>query len=669
MKHFELWLDESGDFKKDADKVKKGFNCSFVGGVLSEKGTITSNDINNLITSDYFHCCEKKDKSEQFDIFRKIAHHNCRFVVFNNTECIYTVDNNLTYQNIICEGIIKLLKSLKGAYGDIHLDILIANRVDTTSGLDMAMSVVPLDTYLKAIESRLIMTGLKNGIDENTRTVQTASARKNKKLMLADIVCNTILTRKSKGFSCEQSEYIESVYKNPEKTIEFNVFESSAEEVFYALMCQGRLGEAVTAICQCENISLVKKLMKMVKNNILEMNRSDIELQFKYIALTVEYFIKVTREYGRCIDFITNIDRYFLEILKDLGQNWSDSLYKKLHLDLTFYLFTLYTHRGDTVNSEICEKECDRILESSESDWDSILYSATYELRKISNMMNRFEFDKAEKEADKLIDKAKEMKSLLELISPHKKICLNLLAKSFGCRAQIYSEKIKTDRSYYYLAVSDSDNAIAEFDNEFDKQRQYFYRMIIEARYGNYKNALKYLYMQCNVDGDNLNELAVTAVNSGSFRLYGYLLLMSYAARAKNSLAKDMYKAITPLQDFNRQIENPSNNEHPYEVSVYALACYEAISGNKNSAIKNFDRTINACFDHNDYLQWIIGLCACCEKYGYFGDKSDFRQLKHLHRRISDCINLPDGIRAIINSLDYNNTNSGYYISFGEKYI
>ncbi|MGN0689207.1 MAG: hypothetical protein ACI4KH_02170, partial [Oscillospiraceae bacterium] len=568
MKHFELWLDESGDFKKDADKVKKGFNCSFVGGVLSEKGAITANDINNLIASDYFHCCEQKDKSEQFEIFRKIARHSCRFVVFNNTECIYTVDNNLTYQNIICEGIIKLLKSLKGAYGDIHLDILIANRVDTTSGLDASMSVVPLDTYLKAIESRLIMTGLKNGIDENTRTVRTASARKNKKLMLADIVCNTILTRNSKGFSREQSEYIESVYKNPEKTIEFNVFESSAEEVFYALMCQGRLGEAVTAICQCENISLVRKLMKMVKNNILEMNRSDIELQFKYIALSVEYFIKVTREYGRCIDFITNIDRYFLEILKDLGQNWSDSLYRKLHLDLTFYLFTLYTHRGDTVNSEICEKECDRILESSENDWDSILYSATYELRKISNMMNRFEFDKAEKEADKLIDKAKEMKSLLEIISPNKKICLNLLAKAFGCRAQIYSEKIKADRSYYNLAVSDSDNAIAEFDNEFDKQRQYFYRMIIEARYGNYENALKYLYMQCNVDEGNLKELAVTAVNSGSFRLYAYLLLMSYGARAKNRLAKDMYKAITSLQDFNRQIENPSNNEHPYEVSV-----------------------------------------------------------------------------------------------------
>ena len=132
MKYFELWLDESGDFEKDAEKIKKGFNCSFVGGILAEKGAITNNDINLLIQNDFFHCCENNEKTEQFEIFKKITALNCRFVIFNNTECIYTVDNNLTYQNIICEGIVRLLKTLKGMYGDIHVDIIIANRVDTT---------------------------------------------------------------------------------------------------------------------------------------------------------------------------------------------------------------------------------------------------------------------------------------------------------------------------------------------------------------------------------------------------------------------------------------------------------------------------------------------------------------------------------------------------------
>lgn len=669
MKYFELWLDESGDFENDEQKVKKGFNCSFVGGILVEKGAITNNDINLLLRDDFFHCCEKNDKSEQFEIFKKITGYDCRFVVFSNKECIYTVDNNLTYQNIICEGIVRLMKNLKSTYREIHLDIIIANRVDTTIGINYGMAVVPLDTYLKAIESKLIMTGLKNGIDEKMRTITTSSARKNKKLMLADIVCNSFLTRNSKCFTDEQAEFIESVYTDKERTIEYNVFENSTEEVFFSLMCQNRLGEAVTALCQCENTALVKKLMGVVKENILGRSRNDVELQFKYIALTVQYFIKITREYSRCIDFIANIDRYFLEILKSMGQKWSDDLYKKQHLDLTFYLLTLYTYRGDTVNAELCEKECDRLFDEMGSDWDGILYSATYELRKISNYMNRFEYDKAEEAADKLINKAQEMHGLLEIISPDEKIQLRILAKTYGCRAQIYSEKIKTDPSYYPLAVSDSDNAIAEFDSEFDKQRQYFYRVVIEARYGEYEKALEFLYMQCDVEDENMNNLAAVAAKDGSFRFYSYLLLMSYAARGKSEIADRMYKAISPLYDFNRQIDEPENNEHPYEVTVYAFARYEAIKGNRNSAIRNFDRAIDACFDHDDYWQWVIGMCACCEKYGYYKDKGTLRQLRSICKKISDCKSLPTGIRELVDSLDIDNNDGSYFISFGERVI
>lgn len=667
MKYFELWLDESGDFENDAEKISKGFNCSFVGGILAEKGSITSNDINILIKSDYFHCCEKKDKTEQFEIFRKITEFNCRFVIFSNTECIYTVDNNLTYQNIICEGIVRLLKKLKSMYGEIHLDILIANRVDTTLGINLGLAVVPLDTYLRAIESKLIMTGIRNSIDEKCRTITTASARRDKRLMLADVLCNTILTRNSKCYTAQQADFINSIYSNADKTLTFNVFESSTEEIFNTLMCEGRLGEAVTALCQSNNTALVKELMAIVRENILNMNRNDVELQFKYIALTVEYFIKVRHEYERCISFISNIDKYFLDILKMLGQRWSDTLYKKLHLDLTFYLLTLYTHRGDTVNSELCEKECDRLFDELGSDWDGILYSATYELRKISNLMNRFEYDKAEAEADKLIKKAKEMKSLLELISPDEPIFLRILAKTYGSRAQIYSEKIKTDPSYYAMAVSDSENAIAEFESDLDKQRQYFYRVTIEARYGDYEKALSYLYMQCEIDDCNLKSLAETVARDGSFRLYSYLQLMSLCAMGKSPIAEAMYRAITPLRDFKHRLETPDNNEHPYEVSVFALARYEALAGNKNSARKNFNRAIEACFDHNDYWQWVIGLCACCEKFGYFGDKEDKRQLRQIHKKLSESENLPDGISEIVDSLLIDNDDLSYFISFSEK--
>ncbi len=71
MKYFELWLDESGDFEYDAEKVKKGFNCSFVGGILTEKGS-PAQKINDLLEKEYFHCCENNDKSYFISFARKI---------------------------------------------------------------------------------------------------------------------------------------------------------------------------------------------------------------------------------------------------------------------------------------------------------------------------------------------------------------------------------------------------------------------------------------------------------------------------------------------------------------------------------------------------------------------------------------------------------------------
>lgn len=669
MRYFELWLDESGDFEKDADKVRKGLNCSFVGGILTEKTTASDIDVNSLVREDFFHSCENKDKSEQFGIFRKLSESSCRFVVFNNEECIYTVDNNLTYQNIICEGIVKLLKELKSSYGEIHLDILIANRVDTTTGLDYSQSVVPLTAYTKAIESRLIMTGLKNGIDEKVRTIKTASARKEKRLMLSDIVCNTFLTRNSKAFGKEQREYINGVYENKEKTLIYNVFESSTEEIFYSLMSCGKLGEAVTALCQCDNEKIISRLMEIVKENIISMNRTDIEFQSEYIRLTAERFIRITREYDLCIRFIKNIDSYFLEIIRHLGHRWSDELYTKLHFDLTFRLFTLYTFRGETVNASLCEKECDSMLDDLRNDWDTILYSTTYELRKISALINRFEYEKAEEYADELIKKATEMKGLLEIISPDREIHLDILAKIYGTRTQIYSAMIRKDRNYYHSAVSDSDNAIAEFEGEFDKQRQYFYRVITESRYKDFEKAVYYLSMQYGLDKTDIKTLALSAATGGDFRLYSYLFLMASAAKENHPIAEEMYRAITPLREFRHHIDEPESPEHPYEVSLYMMAKYESSTGNKKSADKYFERTTEACFDHDDYWQWVIGLSACCEKYICSGDKNDLRRIRQIHNRITSCVNLPDGIKKLLNSLDTENPSEKNLIAFCETVL
>jgi len=65
-RRFVLYLDESGDFQNDIEKKKRGWLPSLIGGVLFEKNNFTMRNIEDIITQNYVHCTELKDKEKQF---------------------------------------------------------------------------------------------------------------------------------------------------------------------------------------------------------------------------------------------------------------------------------------------------------------------------------------------------------------------------------------------------------------------------------------------------------------------------------------------------------------------------------------------------------------------------------------------------------------------------
>ena len=158
MKRFELWLDESGDFDNDIEKSGKGANPSLVGGLLLETGSFPETSIQFVLPEEgTYHSVNEKDQLQRFrkiegKLFRNDAN---RIVVFSNQERIMILDNNLTYLNIISEGIFQLIKHLKALYGEVYLKVIIANRVNTTTGLNYAQSIVPQNEYEKRLKEKL----------------------------------------------------------------------------------------------------------------------------------------------------------------------------------------------------------------------------------------------------------------------------------------------------------------------------------------------------------------------------------------------------------------------------------------------------------------------------------------------------------------------------------
>ena len=105
MKIFNLWLDESGDFRND-DKKKKNELPSLVGGILTEGGSFSDQAVQSILPEEgTYHSVERNDQLDRFRRIREklFVNRNNRFVVFNNQECVMIVDNNLTYLNIIAE--------------------------------------------------------------------------------------------------------------------------------------------------------------------------------------------------------------------------------------------------------------------------------------------------------------------------------------------------------------------------------------------------------------------------------------------------------------------------------------------------------------------------------------------------------------------------------------
>lgn len=140
-REFELWLDESGNFTNDAKTARRGFNPSLVGGILVEKrqgkNFFSQKRIEEVIPEDYSHGNEES-RDESYAKFQRIVS-TCekiekeggfaRLVVFSNEECIMVIDNNLTYQNIMAEGLKQTIEWLKSQFQDIKLHVVIARRV------------------------------------------------------------------------------------------------------------------------------------------------------------------------------------------------------------------------------------------------------------------------------------------------------------------------------------------------------------------------------------------------------------------------------------------------------------------------------------------------------------------------------------------------------------
>lgn len=672
MKHFELWLDESGEFDNDRQKARKGMSVSHIGGLLTESGTFPMSRVERIIQEDFFHSTEEANADLQFARFQKLAATDARFVLFQNEECILVLDHNLTYQNMMAEGLIKLIKRLKSECGDITLRILIANRIiDRNKKYDGGRSnLVPPEHYVQRLKERIIMAGLRESVPGTDWTLQTASARTDKRLMLADIVCNTFLTRNTKfRKNPAQSGLINQIYEDPEKTLRWPVFEMSVESEFLKAMTENRLGEAVAVLCQSGRQALLDKYMPMVYSRLENMPFYDMDLQYRFISALIDHQLRDTRDYDACLRLLTNLRQSFLPVLRKIPRKWSQEIADRLSVDLCFYLDTVYTHQGNVAASLECEKLCDQEMAKLPCDWDSVAYRMRYLLRKIITRINRFDFQEALSQCDRLVARCENVREALELTGDGEEpIRFVELAKALGTRVQIKGFLLRHHPESYLSACEDSDRAIDEFHSENEKRRQYLYRVHLETEAGQFDRAFDWLLRAAGMEHADAKAL-ISSIASAP-RLDDYLLmacirLMGEGQRAGWPQAAALYTCLSRTDILPRLLER-TDTGHPFEISMWKTASCLSWSGNTRAARKYYTRACDACFDKDSLTLTCIGIAVELEQYA-FEKKNRMPEAKKTLQSLKKHLQSLDGQTALFDGLTFDSDDWTFYENMSRR--
>ena len=598
-KKYEIYLDESGSFE-DED-LKKGFTPSFVGGILCRKAAMTPQYIDGLIT-ETIHAMEKYDKELFLGIMENLLAQGGRIILFENNERIHIHDGDTTYLNIITEGLTKLLRDLhiEDPQSEIEIEIIIATRQDSEERLKGNLKRISEDEYKRRFEEKMYVALGRNRINNVDFSFTFANAKKEKRLMCADIICNTWLTRNArKKFDAADRERIGNIYSN---AIRYEVYEDRDAGYLRRLISEYRIGEAIAQLCTHQRIKgNLKDIKDILINRILKENLKGREIYFSYMSLKIGQLTRI-RDFSNGIKFAERYKEYILDTLLN-EDGIKDSLDYWI-FDTDFYLLTMYDHIGDADKCREYAAKCDERIGRISRSWEHIEYYFRYRIRELNRMLGCFDFEGVLEKSSPLIDELISIKDLFSMINedrgdtePQRS---DLLGKVYGVRLEAYTNLLHDHPEYYEDAVKTSELAMAEFTAAYDICRQYQYRCQMYVTAGRKEEALESLFKVYDPENGDVSFEAYVAralapeARTDAFALYHYTNVMLLLKKEQDVRAEQMEKVLADNARFKNEVNSPKQNDHPWNLILWNYGKYLRYSRSRK---KEADEYIKQAFE------------------------------------------------------------------------
>ena len=385
---YSLYLDESGQFEDD--QLRKGYSPSLVGGLLVRSDRVPEDQLRGLV-GHFIHGCENYDqhKEEYLSILSKLQEWEGRFVIFENSERLKIIDTDVTYLNIISEGLVRLFRDLAVRHTGrkIAVNVHIAKRTDVSElNKGGKPGWIQNPEYTDRLEEKLILSMGRNGVSGVQYQLTFGNARHDQLLMLADLICNTWLTRKALRFKAEDRAKIREWYKQEYR---YTVFENATIGYIKRLYIEQRYGEMIYQMCLLKDEEAVTPLCDMLLQRLAALSYGEQMHIFTVMRAQIgRHNSSHLYEAGIC--FALNYIRYILDRAEENGIRRQIVDYWRFDTD--FFILSMYEHQGNAGKCAEYIALCRKEIKNVPANMDQMAYRFNYRLRELNALMGTFDF-------------------------------------------------------------------------------------------------------------------------------------------------------------------------------------------------------------------------------------------------------------------------------------
>lgn len=691
-KHFELWLDESGKFNNEAEQKAKKMNPSLVGGILVEKTLADQLELDQLLDEDKIHATEMKNEVKRdyvLPILEELQEKGATEVFFENLSYKDADTSKQLYLDICAEGLLQLLSKLDAMYESVQLDVIIAQRQDVHGKSKVRINEEEyIDNLRKRINRKQALRRIYFDSDTSIQFL-IDSAYRAKKLMIADFVCNTRITRDSAAYSTvrdrvrnlHRKAFIFSLSeRTTENFVRLSLNRNNVSDAIFELYTtidtipedkQEELIETIVANLKNASYRIVKSQLKQCASDLYSHAQTQDDyhiLELLYEKLKSQLILRFEEEGIPC-------DKFKFHVLMNL----SDA----------------YLREGSIIRARKTVTECAEVQKKMSDSLEDL--SGYHQLLEKQALLyiDEFDYDQAVKLMEEAGDMYCRLMDTLMDINIVKKQFSSMRSEYYGdilCM-MIYAMMFQQRRQpeLYEKLCQLSDLAMKQYPNHIGElERHLQYRSHIEMEAGNYEKAVFYLfesvpYSSTIIDKISLiaflNKVCNTHQTIGcQYYLMYYLLIMAEAKIHKeDKLADQMFEALqeqkilmkygelnqteesnyTQINIQNVSAKKSGRKYHPLEVIQWKYATYLMLSGKYSMADAKYSKAISLCFSGADFeTMKITGLGIHAEKIYALVKNQENKQakeeLEELRKRCASILklSLTDATRKYVEEIE-----------------